>query len=152
MDHTRPYRETDKAACLALFDSNVPQFFLSSERNGFAAFLDRVGRDRTYQVIERDGRIVGCGGHAVEPDGITASLCWGMIDKALHRQGLGRLLTQARIDAAGLTPGVTQLRLDTSQHTADFYARLGFRIVKVTPDGYGAGLDRCDMILAFDRL
>jgi N-acetylglutamate synthase-like GNAT family acetyltransferase len=150
MDCARPYQTTDKPGCLAVFDSNVPDYFLPAEREGFAHFLDRMGCDLSYQVIERDGRIAGCGGHAVEPDGVTASLCWGMIDNALHRQGLGRLLTQARIEAARGTPGVTRLRLDTSQHTSAFYARFGFETVTVTPDGYGDGLDRCEMILTLE--
>jgi predicted GNAT family N-acyltransferase len=150
MDHVRDYRTTDRNGCLAVFDSNVPAFFLVDERDGFAHFLDQVGPESAYQVIERDGRIVGCGGHAVEPDGMTASLCWGMIDKMLHRQGLGRLLTQARVDAAGRTSGVKQVRLDTSQHTTAFYARFGFKTVTVTPDGYGDGLDQCEMILILD--
>lgn len=42
--------------------------------------------------------------------------------------------------------GVTQVALDTSQHTAPFYARPDFREVRRTPSGYGPGLDRVDMI------
>lgn len=35
----RPFRPEDAPACLAIFHSNVPPFFLPSERNEFAAFL-----------------------------------------------------------------------------------------------------------------
>ncbi|HWW12495.1 MAG TPA: hypothetical protein VN018_08255, partial [Brevundimonas sp.] len=73
MDVARPYAPTDREACLALFDSNTPRFFDPSERPGFERFLDEMCWP--YQVIERGGRIVACGGHAMGPDGQTVSLC-----------------------------------------------------------------------------
>lgn len=145
MDIARPYQTTDREACLALFDSNVPRFFDAAERDGYAAFLDEMRWP--YQVIERDGRIVACGGHAVEPDGRTVSLCWGMVEQGLHGQGLGRTLTGARLAAARAEPGVTSVRLDTGQHTTGFYERFGFVIEGVVKDGYAPGSDRHDMRL-----
>ena len=145
MDVARPYEPKDREACLALFDSNVPRFFDPSERPVFEAFLDQL--DWPYQVIERDGRIVACGGHAVEPDGRTVSLCWGMVEAGLHGQGLGRRLTEARLAAARAVPGATSVRLDTGVHTTGFYERFGFVVETVLPDGYAPGSDRHDMRL-----
>ena len=145
--HVRAYAPADRAACLALFDGNVPTFFTPGERADFAAFLDAYAADWAFQVVERGGAIVACGGHRVAADGATAGFCWGMVDRAQHRTGIGRILTQARLDAARATPGVRQVRLDTSQHTKGFYARFGFVVEQVVPDGYGPGLDRVDMLL-----
>lgn len=145
MDTARAYTPADREACLALFDSNVPRFFVEAERDGYAAFLDDMRWP--YQVIERDGRIVACGGHAVEPDGRTVSLCWGMVEQGLHGQGLGRTLTEARLAAARAEPGVVSVRLDTGQHTTGFYERFGFVIEGVVKDGYAPGSDRHDMRL-----
>lgn len=145
MDVARPYVAADRPACLALFDSNAPRFFDPSERAGFEQFLDEMRWP--YQVIERDGRVVACGGHAVEPDGRTVSLCWGMVEQALHGQGLGRMLTEARLAAARVEPGATEVRLDTGQHTTGFYQRFGFVIERVVKDGYAPGSDRHDMRL-----
>lgn len=145
MDTARPYEPRDREACLALFDSNSPRFFDASERAGFEAFLDRM--EWPYQVIERDGRIVACGGHAVETDGRTVSLCWGMVEQGLHRQGLGRRLTEARLAAARAAPGAASVRLDTGVHTTGFYERFGFVIEAVQRDGYAPGSDRYDMRL-----
>lgn len=142
----RPYEARDRDACLALFDSNVPTYFTTEERPGFADWLTSMD-PRAYRVIERDGRVVACGGVGLEPDGAVASLCWGMVDQGLHRQGLGRALTQARIDAARAL-GATAVRCDTSQKTTAFYERFGFVITAVETDGYGPGLDRCEMRLA----
>lgn len=146
MDTARPYDAADREACLALFDSNAPRFFDPSERGDFERFLDEMRWP--YQVIARDGRIVACGGHAVEPDGRTVSLCWGMVEQGLHGQGLGRRLTEARLAAARAEPGVTAVRLDTGQHTTGFYERFAFEITRVVKDGYAPGSDRFDMRLS----
>jgi len=147
---SRTYRPEDMAGCLALFDSNTPRFFDESEREGFVGFLQDQALRWPYQVIEREGRIVGCGGHAVEADGVSVALCWGMVDQTMHGQGLGRVLTQARITAARATPGIRRVILNTSQHTQGFYARFGFEIEQVTPDGFAPGIDRWDMVLKLD--
>ncbi|MCW0371770.1 hypothetical protein NB710_002707 [Xanthomonas sacchari] len=148
----RRYVIQDHAACLALFDSNVPQFFDRSERAGFDRFLQHDTGAWHYLVIARAGAVVACGGHALRADGRVASFGWGMVDRRLHRQGLGRALTEARIDACRRSAGVTRIELDTSQHTQAFYARFGFGVERVMTDGYGPGLDRWDMALNLDRL
>ncbi len=145
MDIARPYEPKDRAACLALFDSNVPRFFDPTEKAGYERFLDRL--DSPYQVIERDGRVVACGGLAVERDGRTATLCWGMVEGGLHGRGVGTALTGARLAAARATPGVEVVRLDTGRWTTGFYERFGFVLETVTPDGYAPGSDRHDMRL-----
>ncbi|GAA0645912.1 GNAT family N-acetyltransferase [Brevundimonas lenta] len=141
-DLARPYRDTDREDCLRLFDSNSPTYFDQTERPDYEAFLDDGW---PYQVIERDGRVVACGGHAIEPDG-SASLCWGMVDGSLHRQGVGDALTRARIVAARAA-GAKAIRLDTSQLTTGFYERYGFVVQSVIPNGYAPGKDRCEMRL-----
>lgn len=145
----RNYIPADRGACLALFDGNTPTFFDTSERDDFACFLDRKAAACSYLVIVRGDRIVACGGHAIGADGMTAGLCWGMVDRELQGTGLGNMLTDARLRAAEATHGVTQVRIDTSQHTQGFYARFGFQTESITPEGYGPGLDRWDMLLRF---
>ncbi|MBX3477084.1 MAG: GNAT family N-acetyltransferase [Brevundimonas sp.] len=142
---TRPYEPADREACLALFDGNTPRFFDASERAEYDAFLRAL--ETPYSVIEQGGRIVACGGHAVEADGTTAVLCWGMVDRGLQGTSLGRRLTQARLAAARATPGVTAVRLSTSQHTEGFYRRFGFRTLKVAQDGFAPGIHSHEMRL-----
>lgn len=144
---SRTYGPEDIDGCLTLFDSNTPRFFDASERDSFVGFLQNQALRWPYQVITLDGRIVGCGGHAVESDGVSVALCWGMVDNSLHGQGLGRILTEARIAAARATPGISRVILNTSQHTQGFYARFGFEAATVTPDGFAPGIDRWDMVL-----
>ena len=143
--HIRDYRASDRDACLALFESNVPRFFDGSEREQFLGFLD--GGEGRYLVVEDDeGRVIACGGVAVR-DGI-ADLCWGMVDQRLHGQGVGGLFTRERIRIAREEMVAERMELCTSQHTAGFYERHGFERVKETPDGFGPGVDRIDMVKA----
>lgn len=142
----RDYAPADRDACLAVFDSNLHAFFDPAEREDFAAFLDR--RPGPYLVIEDgEGRVVGCGGYAVEPGTATADLCWGMVAREHHRTGLGELLLDLRLRRIRAEPAVRDVALNTSQHTRGFFERFGFVTERVVPDGFGPGLDRCDMRL-----
>lgn len=142
----RDYTPADREACLAVFDSNVPEFFVSPERPAFAAFLDAL--PGPYLVVEDpSGTLVGCAGYAVEPGTTRADLCWGMVRRERHGTGLGRLLLEERLARIRADPGVDAVRLDTSQHTRGFYEQYGFVAEQVVPDGYAPGLDRCEMRL-----
>ena len=145
----RDYRDTDLAACLAVFDSNVGTYFLPSERAEFADFLGALPGPYLVLVAE-GGSVVGCGGYAVPAGEGRADLCWGMVRQDLHGRGLGRLLTRVRIDRVRDDPRVREILLRTSQHTAGFYEALGFRTSDVVEDGYGPGLDRHDMRLTLE--
>lgn len=142
----RAYTPADRDACLAVFDGNVPAFFVTQERAAFADFLDAL--PGPYLVVEDgDGAIVGCGGWAVVPETRTADLCWGMVARGRHGTGLGRLLLDARMDGIRADAGADAVALNTSQHTRGFYERRGFVTERVVPDGFAPGLDRCDMRL-----
>ena len=140
----RGFEVSDLAACLAIFDSNVPDFFHEAEREEFVAFLEAL--PGPYLVLTDGEQVVACGGHAVGEQG-TADLCWGMVRRDLHGQGYGQRLTQLRIGLALEQPAIEAVRLSTSQHTRGFYERLGFRLVAFQPEGFGPGLDRCDLRL-----
>ena len=60
-------------------------------------------------------------------------------------RGIGRSLTQLRIERSLRDARVRDIFLHTSQHTAGFYERLGFTAIGVLEDGYAPGLHRCDM-------
>lgn len=146
----RTFSRSDKDACLAVFDSNRPTFFSAAERPQFSAFLDHL--PGPYLVLEdASGRVVACGGYAVEAGAAQASFCWGMVEQPRHGQGLGRRLALARLHLIRQDPRVQRVRLDTSQHTTGFYERLGFAVTGVQRDGYQLGLHRCEMERIIDR-
>ncbi|MGS7837700.1 GNAT family N-acetyltransferase [Stenotrophomonas maltophilia] len=140
----RLYRHTDASACLSIFDSNVPTYFAPEERSDFERFLHEQATDCAFQVIERDGNIVACGGLSRRGDG-SAGFCWGMVERAVHRQGIGRELAVARLQQAERDASIARITLSTSQHTRGFYAGLGFQVTRVVPDGHGPGIDAVEM-------
>jgi ribosomal protein S18 acetylase RimI-like enzyme len=140
----RDFSTQDADSCLSVFDSNIPKFFVPAEREEFREFLAAL--PGPYLVIEAEARIVACGGWA--GSGCEeAALCWGMVEGSLHRQGIGRLLTEARLKGIRQSGTISRVLLNTSQHTTAFYERFGFVVVSVVPDGYAPGLDRCEMAL-----
>lgn len=148
--HVRDYTPADRDPCLAVFDSNIPTWFLPHEREEFATFLDTPLPGPYLVLVDEAGTVAGCGGYAMQPGTRDVVLCWGMVDRTRHGTGLGRLLLDerlARVRADRLTSRIASVELHTSQHTRGFYERRGFVLERLTPDGYGPGLDRCDMRL-----
>jgi N-acetylglutamate synthase-like GNAT family acetyltransferase len=140
----RDFTTTDLDGCLAVFDSNVPKFFKTDERDEFIGFLQAL--PGPYYVIEDEkGQIVACGGYGIKPGTSIADLCWGMVRQDLHGSGLGRLLTEERMRRALALEDISDFALSTSQLTTGFYEQMGFRTVDSTPNGIAPGLDRCEM-------
>ena len=140
----RTYSPADRNACLAVFDSNTPGFFDPAERAGFEAFLDGV--DCYYFVMEHDGAVAGCGGYAIDEE-MRASLVWGMIRGDLHKLGLGRFLLMFRLREITKAGGVQLVSLGTSQRTAPFFEKQGFKVTSTRKDGYAPGVDRVEMMM-----
>ncbi|HJZ55334.1 MAG TPA: GNAT family N-acetyltransferase [Gemmataceae bacterium] len=142
----RDYTPADRAACLALFESSTPDYFLPYELAEFATFLDAL--PGPYLVADDAGRVIGCGGYRVA--GETAVLTWGMVARDRHRGGIGWQLLMARLARIAGDPMVRIVRLDTSQHSRGFFERAGFADTRVEPDGYGPGLHRHRMEFVLD--
>jgi GNAT superfamily N-acetyltransferase len=136
--HLRPYRPGDREAVRAVFRSNVPRAFSGAEEAGFLAFVD--GAQGPYFVLEEAGRVVACGGLAEAPGG-RVDLCWGMVEEARQRQGVGLALTAHRLLQALEVPGAREVHLNTSSDTVGFYTRLGFTVDRVERDGLWPGMD-----------
>jgi GNAT superfamily N-acetyltransferase len=141
----RPYAPSDRSACLALFDSNTPDFFAPHERNEFASFLD--GSGAIMLVLETSGgELVGCGGYYVRAGSTDGGLAWGMIARRWHRRGAGRTLLRSRLRALR-TAGARSATVHTSQHSRGFFEREGFEEVRVVPDGFAPGIDMVELRL-----
>ena len=143
---TRDYQPYDRAACLAVFDSNVGGSFLASERLDFQTYLDTL--PGPYLVVEENDVIIACGGYATNIDAPdTADLCWGMVRLDFQRAGIGKVLVDARLDRIREDGAYRYVCLKTSHETAAFYERFGFVIEQVVENGIAEGLHRYDMKL-----
>jgi N-acetylglutamate synthase-like GNAT family acetyltransferase len=138
------YSPADRRGCLEVFDSNTPSFFASAERAEFESFLDQP--DCAYFVMKHNGEIVGCGGYAILVEQKLAVLTWGMVRRDLQKQGLGRFLLMFRLREISKHGDVQSVRLHTSQNTAPFFEKQGFKVLSVVQDGYAAGLHRVEMV------
>ena len=128
----RGYAVSDRENCLAVFDTNMPEYFGQAARAEFEAFLDAPGGP--YFVMDHEGAIVGCGGYTVS--GPLARLTWGMIRRDLQRQGLGRFLLLYRMrEMTRGTSGVEYAGLTATRHAAPFFESQGFRSVGMTDVG-----------------
>lgn len=157
----QPYQPEDRAACLAVFASNVPRFFTGEEAEAFRSFLDAL--PGPYFVARQSGdgesgggakapggppdlgAVVASGGFAREEDG-RWSLCWIQVHSDRHGQGVGLELVrglEARIRYRG---GPATVRLETISRTDGFFTRLGYGTVGRTVDGWAPGVDEVEMV------
>src|SRR5512132_2293228 len=138
----RPYSQSDRHACLEILESNTPEFFIPTDCDGYATFLDNLpGR---YFVLEQFGEIAACGGWAMDAAGV-ADLTWGMVRRKFHRRGLGRELLRFRLNAIRNDGRATLVRVRTAQLVQGFFVREGFSVVDVVLNGFGTGLDKVTM-------
>lgn len=141
----RPYQTSDFNACLALFDSNCPPYFVLEERQPYINWLQEKALDGRYFVLEQDQQVLACGGWYWDEAEGGLSLSWGMVHQDHHKKGLGTALTRYRVQAGLAAFPKSIFRLCTSQYTEAFYQRMGFVTQKITPNGFGEGMDRYDM-------
>jgi len=136
------YKAKHKSACLAIFKTNMPKYFLLEEFHDFDKWLDEKGLNGRYFVCLQNGQLVACGGYFYDNEREKAGLSWGMVDANLHRMGIGTQLTTFRVQKMiAEFPNETYM-IDTSQHTAPFYQKMGFVTKEITPNGFGEGLDQ----------
>ncbi|MCA0177241.1 MAG: GNAT family N-acetyltransferase [Proteobacteria bacterium] len=134
----RTYQASDHEGCLAAFMSNVPAYFAASEVPEFQHFL-ATPLDGTYLVAELHGRIVGCGGWCANAPGV-GRLTWGLVHRDCHGMAMGAALLRARLESLFADEAMREVGIDTSQHSAGFFARYGFVRLEEVEDGIAPGL------------
>ncbi len=90
--------------------------------------LDLEKAPAVYLVLEHDGRLIGCGGFRAEAGQPVARLEWGMIQRDLQRQGLGRYLLLYRLKEIGRVAGVQHVELTAPPGIAPFFEKYAFRV------------------------
>jgi len=144
MRRVREYRSTDLLAVIRIFRSNLAKYFVEAEEKELRDFLAEYSDN--YFVLEIVDEVVAAGGIALNDDQ-TVSLCWGMVRNDLIGTGLGKTLTEYRLERARETWGDLPIVTSTSQHTEGFYHKLGFQTTETIANGFGRGIDKCEMRL-----
>ena len=141
----RAYKSSDKDELIALLKLNVPKYFDESEEKDFFDYLDQ--HVESYYVVEEDGMIIGSGGINYFPDERVARISWDIIHPEFQGKGIGRKLTQYRIDQIKQQPGYNKIVVRTTQHVYHFYQKLGFVLAKVEKDFWAKGFDLYQMTI-----
>ncbi|NBV22375.1 MAG: GNAT family N-acetyltransferase [Proteobacteria bacterium] len=136
----REYRPDDESACLDIFDSNRPKYFTAPERDLFAAYLRRMAQP--FFVAEVAGQVRGCGGFRVDDFGV-GFLEWGMVQAHWQGQRVGSNLLRCRLDRIRQLTHAWCVLIDTSQHTAPFFARSVSRHSGRLPTDISQAWTRC---------
>lgn len=135
----RLYTSTDDENIITLLRLNTPKYFAPEEeqdlKDYFANHIDH------YYVVEDNGTIVGSGGFNLTNEGKNAAISWDIIHPDYQGKGVGRLLTQYRIDRIKEIDTVENISVRTSQLVFKFYEKFGFVLKEIVKDYWAEGLD-----------
>ena len=134
----RPYKPQDKTAVLDLLRSNTPEFFAPAEEQEFIHYLDNEVED--YFVVEQENKTIGAGGINYFENERTARISWDIIDPNMQGKGVGKQLTQHRINYIK-NKNIDIIVVRTSQMTYEFYEKMGFKLSEVAKDYWAEGFD-----------
>lgn len=135
----RPYTNADREAVLNLLRLNTPAFFDPSEEEDLIYYLNE--HSQHYFVIESESGLLGCGGYNLFDEEGLARISWDIIHPDQQGKGLGRLLTQYRIDRIREYPHIKTIVVRTSQLVYTFYQKLGFKLKEIVGDYWAEGYD-----------
>lgn len=114
----RKYTKKDKSSLLELLRQNTTEYFDPSEERDFIKYLDHEVED--YFVYEVNAKIIGAGGINYFPEEKSARISWDMVDSRSQGRGIGKKLTQYRINHLKGNPEIDIIRVRTSQMPISF--------------------------------
>jgi len=135
----RNYTKKDKSTLIELLRQNTPEYFDPSEEIEFINYLDHEVED--YFVYELDFKIIGAGGVNYFLEEKSARISWDMVDSKSQGKGIGKKLTQHRINHLKRNTEVEIIRVRTSQHAYKFYEKMGFELEKIEKEYWAKNFD-----------
>jgi len=144
----RSYCKKDKSTLIELLRQNTPDYFDPSEERDFIKYLDHEVED--YFVYEEHSKIIGAGGINYFLEDKTARISWDIVNIESQGGGIGKKLTQYRINHLKRNPKIEMISVRTSQHAYKFYEKMGFELVKIKNDYWAQNFDLYLMELKLD--
>ena len=139
----KSYSPGHKAACLALFDANCPEYFSPGERSDYESFLE--ADSTAYELCFVRGRVAGAFG-LMGNDPTQRSLNWILLRPASQGQGIGADIME-RIILKAKAAMVDIVSIDASHKSAPFFEKYGAVEINRTENGWGPGLHKVAMTL-----
>ena len=135
----RNYTKKDKSTLIELLRQNTPEYFDPSEEIEFINYLDNELED--YFVYELDFKIIGAGGINYFLEEKSARISWDMVDSKSQEKGIGKKITQHRINHLKRNSEVETIRVRTSQYAYKFYGKMGFELEKIEKNYWAKNFD-----------
>ncbi|GAB3810666.1 GNAT family N-acetyltransferase [Pontibacter rugosus] len=135
----RPYTKEDREELLHLLRLNTPLYFAVAEEEDFQEYLDQ--HLEIYYVVEEKGAIVASGGINYFAEDKLARLSWDVVHPDYQGKGVGRVLTQYRIEQIKQAPAIATVVVRTTQLVYRFYEKMGFELEEVKKDFWAEGFD-----------
>ena len=139
----REYSKKDKSKIIELLRQNTPEYFDPSEKSDFENFLDNEVED--YFVYEENSEVIGAGGINYFPEEKLARISWDMIEPKSQGKGIGKKLTQYRINHLIGNSKIDFIIVRTTQLVYKFYEKMGFELEKVEKDFWAKNFDLYQM-------
>lgn len=135
----RNYTPTDDSQLIELLRLNTPKYFAPAEETDLIDYL--ANHIDHYYVVEIDNVIMGCGGFNISNDRKNAAISWDIIHPDAQGKGVGKQLTQYRIDRIKEIKSIEIISVRTSQLVYKFYEKFGFVLKEITKDYWAEGID-----------
>ena len=147
----KKYSESDKQEVIKLLQLNTPEYFDPSEEIEFIDYLDNKIED--YFVVLRESKVVGAGGINYFPNENSSRISWDMIHPEYQGKGVGKELTQYRINLIkASSKNIELIVVRTTQLTYKFYQKMGFTLETVKKDFWAKGFDMYQMIIRNNKM
>ena len=139
----RAYSNTDKPKIIQLLRKNTPEYFDSSEEKDFKNYLEN--EVEKYFVYEINSEIIGAGGINYFVEEKLARISWDIIDPNSQGKGIGKELTQYRINHLKRNLNIEFIIVRTTQLVYKFYEKLGFELEKIEKNFWSKNFDLYQM-------
>ena len=146
----RRYNDGDIMQLVELLRLNTPKFFDPNEEKDFVNYLEK--HSENYFVIEDNSAIIGGGGfnYGFE-NGKTARISWDIMHPDMQRKGIGRKLTDFRIEQIKKNTSINKIVVRTTQLTYQFYEKIGFHLEGIKKDYWAKGFDLYQMKIELNK-
>jgi len=135
----RRYTKYDKVSVIELLSANTPDFFDLSEEKDLKVYLEKEVED--YFVVEENHELIGAGGINYFPEERTARISWDIVKPDSQGKGIGKKLTEYRLNHLKNNNKVDLIVVRTTQLVFKFYEKMGFKLMKVEKDFWAKGFD-----------
>ncbi len=133
----RPYRDDDFKEVINLFKLNTPAYFSYEEQVDLENYL--VNKVENYFILEKEKRIVGCGGFNILKEQKEGRISWDLIHPDFQNKGLGTFLLNYRIQLLEQVQTIQKIIVTTSQFVYKFYENNNFTVTEIIENYWAEG-------------